>query len=217
MMNVRKCTGYLLGVLVVSGLMAGAAVAGGGPIAHAPNVPPPVGKRPAKTVVINFEAKEFTGPIADGVTYDFWSFNGTVPGPIARVRENDTIEFHLANHKDNSQPHNIDIHAVNGPGGGAAVNTAKPGEEKIFTWKALAPGLYIYHCAAGAIVDHISNGMYGLILVEPAGGLAKVDREYYVFESEFFMVGSTTDLELRAPRFTTFRFSSSGLRLLSPE
>jgi len=133
-----------------------------------------------------FEAKEFTGPIAEGVAYEFWSFNGTVPGPMARVRVGDTVEFHLANPKDNAQPHNIDIHAVNGPGGGAAVNTAKPGEEKIFTWKALNPGLYIYHCAAGSIVDHIANGMYGLLLVEPEGGLPKVDREFYVMQSEFF-------------------------------
>ena len=176
----------LIGILVAIGLTAGDALAGGGPLASAPNVPDPVGKRGPMKVIMNFEAKEFTGPIADGVEYDFWSFNGTVPGPMGRVRVGDTVEFHLANHKDNSQEHNIDIHAVNGPGGGAAVNTTKPGEEKIFTWKALAPGLFIYHCAAGSIVDHISNGMYGLILVEPEGGLSKVDREYYVFESEFF-------------------------------
>lgn len=176
----------IFGMMIAVSLVAGDALAGGGPLASAPNVPAPVGKRAAKTVVMKFEAKEFTGPIADGVKYDFWSFNGTVPGPMGRVRVGDSVEFHLANHKDSSQPHNIDIHAVNGPGGGAAVNTAKPGEEKVFTWKAMAPGLYVYHCAAGAIVDHISNGMYGLILVEPAGGLPKVDREYYVFESEFF-------------------------------
>ena len=155
-------------------------------LASAPKVPPPVGSRPPARVVVRFEAREFTGPIDEGVKYAFWSFNGTVPGPMARVRVGDTVEFHLSNAKTNSQPHNIDIHAVNGPGGGAAVNTVKPGEEKIFTWKALNPGLYIYHCAAGAIVDHIANGMYGLILVEPEGGLPPVDREFYVFQSEFF-------------------------------
>jgi nitrite reductase (NO-forming) len=92
----------------------------------------------------------------------------------------------LSNAKGNTQPHNIDIHAVNGPGGGAAFTTVDPGEEKTFTFKAKAAGLFIYHCAAGAIVDHISNGMYGLVLVEPEAGLPKVDREYYVMESEFF-------------------------------
>ncbi len=152
----------------------------------APNVPSPLNRSEAKTVIVKFEAKEFQGEIEEGVKYQFWSYNGTVPGPMARVRVGDTVEFHLSNPASNTQPHNIDIHAVNGPGGGAAVSTVSPGQSKVFTFKALAPGLYIYHCAAGSIVDHISNGMYGLILVEPKKGLPKVDREFYVMQSEFF-------------------------------
>ncbi len=157
-----------------------------GNLASAPNVPPPIKRSGGKTVVINFEAKEYVDEITNGVKYHFWSYNGTVPGPMARVRVGDSVEFHLSNPKSNTQPHNIDIHAVNGPGGGAAVSTVAPGESKTFTFKAQTPGLFIYHCAAGAIVDHISNGMYGLILVEPKGGLSKVDREFYVMQSEFF-------------------------------
>ncbi|QPJ61556.1 MAG: nitrite reductase, copper-containing [Candidatus Nitronauta litoralis] len=166
----------------VSNVWAGIAAS----LSTAPEVPAPVGNRSPQTVTVKFEAKEFKGPLAEDVQYEFWSFNGTVPGPMARVRVGDVVEFNLSNANENTQPHNIDIHAVNGPGGGAAVNTVNPGETKTFTWKALNAGLYIYHCAAGSIVDHIANGMYGLILVEPAGGLPKVDREYYVFESEFF-------------------------------
>ena len=154
-------------------------------LTSAPNVPPAV-KRGAETVVVHLQAKEYVGDLAEGVKYAFWSFGGTVPGPMARVRVGDSIEFHLSNAKGNTQPHNIDIHAVNGPGGGAAFTTVDPGKEKIFTFKAKAAGLFIYHCAAGAIVDHISNGMYGLVLVEPEGGLSKVDREFYVMQSEFF-------------------------------
>ncbi len=157
-----------------------------GKLTTAPNVPAPLMRSGNKTVVLHFEAKEYIGDIADGVKYHFWSFNGTVPGPMARIRVGDRVEFHLTNPKSNTQPHNIDIHAVNGPGGGAAVSTVSPGESKVFTFKAQAPGLFIYHCAAGSFVDHIANGMYGLILVEPEGGLAKVDREFYVMESEFF-------------------------------
>lgn len=155
-------------------------------LTRAPAVPDPISRTEPTTVVVNFEAKEFVGDLADGKKYKFWSYNGMVPGPMARVRVGDTVEFHLKNPKENSQPHNIDIHAVNGPGGGASVSTAAPGEEKVFQFKAMAPGLYIYHCAAGAIVDHISNGMHGLILVEPAKPLPKVDKEFYVFETEFF-------------------------------
>ena len=158
-------------------------------LTKAPNVPKPLNRSGGKTVILNLEAKEFIGDIAEGKKYKFWSFGGSVPGPMARVRVGDTVQFHLSNPKSNTQPHNIDIHAVNGPGGGAAVNTVAPGESKVFSFKTLNPGLYIYHCAAGAIVDHISNGMYGLFLVEPAGGLSKVDKEFYVFQSEFFTDG----------------------------
>ena len=158
-------------------------------LTKAPNVPQPLNRKGGATVVIHLEAIEFIGDIADGKKYKFWSFGGVVPGPMARVRVGDTVEFHLSNPKTNTQPHNIDIHAVNGPGGGAAVNTVSPGETKVFTFKALVPGLFIYHCAAGAIVDHIANGMYGLFLVEPEGGLPKVDKEFYVFESEFYTDG----------------------------
>jgi nitrite reductase (NO-forming) len=105
---------------------------------------------------------------------------------MARLRVGDSVEFHLSNAKGNTQPHNIDIHATNGSGGGAVFTTADPGEKKVFTFQAKAAGLFIYHCVAGSIVDHISNGMYGLVLVEPEGGLPEVDREYYVMESEFF-------------------------------
>jgi nitrite reductase (NO-forming) len=158
-------------------------------LTKAPNVPKPLNRNGGKTVILKLEAKEFVGDIADGKKYNFWSFGGSVPGPMARVRVGDTVQFHLSNAKSNTQPHNIDIHAVNGPGGGAAINTVAPGESKVFSFKTLNPGLYIYHCAAGAIVDHISNGMYGLFLVEPAGGLSKVDKEFYVFQSEFFTDG----------------------------
>ena len=179
-----------LGILFIFAMVVGfggnSALAGvTAKLTTAPNVPPAV-KRGAETVVVHLQAKEYVGDLDEGVKYAFWSFGGTVPGPMARVRVGDSIEFHLSNAKGNTQPHNIDIHAVNGPGGGAAFTTVDPGKEKIFTFKAKAAGLFIYHCAAGAIVDHISNGMYGLVLVEPEGGLSKVDREFYVMQSEFF-------------------------------
>ena len=176
----------LTGCGTASVAQAGASDKEQGQLTTAPNVPAPLKRSGNKTFVLHFEAKEYIGDLAEGVKYHFWSFNGTVPGPMARVRVGDTVEFHLSNPKTNTQQHNIDIHAVNGPGGGAAESTVSPGESKVFTFKAQAPGLFIYHCAAGSIVDHISNGMYGLILVEPKGGLAKVDREFYVMESEFF-------------------------------
>ncbi len=153
-----------------------------------PEVPTPVTRTNPAKVVVEVEAKEFVGTLADGVQYKFWSFNGTVPGPMIRVREGDTVELHLKNHASSQFPHNMDLHAVNGPGGGAGDNLAAPGQEGVFSFKALNPGLYIYHCASPVpnIPAHIANGMYGMILVDPQGGLPKVDREYAVLESEFF-------------------------------
>ena len=176
----------------ITAFYGSAALAGiKGELTTAPNVPSAIKRSAATTVVIKLEAKEYVGELEDGVKYGFWSFNGTVPGPMARVRVGDTVQFHLSNSKDSIQPHNIDIHAVNGAHGGAALSEVSPGESKIFTFTVTAPGLYIYHCAAGSIVDHIANGMYGLILVEPEGGLPAVDKEFYVMQSEFF----TTDPE----------------------
>ncbi|MEX0830217.1 MAG: copper-containing nitrite reductase [Nitrospirales bacterium] len=157
-----------------------------------PEVPsPPTRKQPAK-VVVNVEAKEYLGTLADDVQYKFWSFNGTVPGPMIRVRVGDTVEIHLKNHADSKFPHNIDLHAVNGPGGGAGATLAAPGQEGVFSFQALNPGLYIYHCASPVpnIPAHIANGMYGLILVDPTEGLPAVDHEYAVMQSEFFTMPS---------------------------
>jgi len=162
-----------------------------------PFLPAPVGDRAAKKVIVNLEATEAEGELADGVTYKFWTFNNTVPGTFIRVRVGDEVELHLKNASNSVMPHNIDLHAVNGPGGGAEATNVAPGKEAVFNFKALNPGLYVYHCAAAPVPMHIANGMYGLILVEPEGGLPKVDREYYVMQSEFYTKGKTDEKGLQ--------------------
>jgi nitrite reductase (NO-forming) len=144
-------------------------------------------------VVVHLEAIEKDLEIAPGVTYTFWTFNGTVPGPMIRVHEGDTVEIQLHNATNSTMTHNIDLHAVNGPGGGAGATTVAPGETMSFTFKAEASGLFVYHCAAGMVADHIANGMYGAILVEPSEGLPKVDHEYYVGQSDLYTDGATGD------------------------
>jgi nitrite reductase (NO-forming) len=152
----------------------------------APMVPPPITRRHATRVVVNLETHEQTGRLADGVEYTFWTFGGAVPGRFIRVRQGDQVEFHLNNHPSSRMPHNIDLHAVTGPGGGAAASLVAPGQTATFTFRAINPGLYVYHCATAPVGMHIANGMYGLILVEPPGGLPPVDREYYVMQGEFY-------------------------------
>lgn len=159
-------------------------------LTHAPNVPPPTGRDYPAKVVVDMEVVELVGKLADGVEYTFWTFGGKVPGEFIRIREGDEVEFHLHNHPSSKLPHNIDLHAVTGPGGGAEASFTTPGHSSTFNFKALNPGLYVYHCATAPVGLHIANGMYGLILVEPKDGLPKVDREYYVMQSEFYTEGS---------------------------
>lgn len=150
------------------------------------DVPPAIERTGTSTVDIELTAKEVIGEMADGVSVNYWTFNGTVPGPMLRVREGDTVNLTLKNASEDLHLHNIDLHAVTGPGGGAAVSNVLPGEEKTFSFKALNPGLYIYHCAADNVANHMAHGMYGLILVEPEGGLPPVDKEFYVVQGEFY-------------------------------
>ena len=154
-----------------------------------PMVPKPVGNRAAMKLKISMEIKEQEGTMTDGVKYTYWTFGGSVPGSFIRTRVGDEVEFHLKNHPDNKLPHNIDLHAVTGPGGGATSSLVAPGHEKTFNFKVINPGLYVYHCATAPVGMHIANGMYGLILVEPEGGLPPVDKEYYVMQGDFYTQG----------------------------
>ena len=150
------------------------------------NIPPPITRREPATVRVDLETKEIEAPLDAKARFRFWTFNGTVPGPFVRVRVGDMVEVHLKNSADSWMMHNVDFHACTGPGGGAVATTAAPGEERSFTFKALNPGIYVYHCAVPPVALHIANGMYGLILVEPEDGLPPVDREFYVMQGEIY-------------------------------
>jgi nitrite reductase (NO-forming) len=155
-------------------------------VTTAPAVPAPITRTHATKVIVELETIEKTMPLASGVEYAYWTFGGSVPGNFIRVREGDLVEFTLKNNAHSRIPHNIDLHAVTGPGGGGAASLTLPGGESRFSFRALNPGLYLYHCAVSPMPMHIGNGMYGLILVEPKEGMPKVDREFYVMQSEFY-------------------------------
>lgn len=161
------------------------------------DLPAPLPQRGPEKVVLNLETVEISGKLADGTSYKYWTFDGKIPGPFLRVRVGDTVEVHLKNLPDSLMAHSIDLHAVTGPGGGAVATQTKPGGETMFTFKALNVGLYVYHCATPMVAQHISNGMYGMILVEPVGGLPKVDHEFYIMQGELYTTqpfGTTGDL-----------------------
>ena len=157
------------------------------------DLPAPLEAREPQTVVVNLEAIEVEGQLADGTTFTYWTFNGAVPGPFIRVHLNDTIEVHVKNSTTSIMNHSVDFHAVTGPGGGAVMTQTEPGKETVFTAKAIIPGLFVYHCATPMVANHISNGMYGMILVEPDGGLPKVDREFYVMQGDIYTTGAFGD------------------------
>jgi nitrite reductase (NO-forming) len=159
----------------------------------APNVPPPITRKHPTKVIVHMFTKEEIGRLADGVQYTFWTFNGTVPGPMIRVRAGDLVEIHLSNDPSDMMSHNIDLHAVTGPGGGAASSVTLPGHTSVFSFRALHPGLFIYHCATPPVPMHIANGMYGMILVQPKEGFPHADKEFYIMQSEFYTSGNYGD------------------------
>jgi nitrite reductase (NO-forming) len=158
-------------------------------LASAPDVPPPIARSHATRVILDVEVKEHVKELADGVPYTYWTFGDEAPGKFIRVREGDLVEVRLKNHPDNTLAHNIDFHAATGPGGGGEASFVAPGHAATFTWRAMRPGLYLYHCVAAPAGLHIANGMYGQILVEPKGGLPKVDREFQIVQGEFYTTG----------------------------
>ncbi|MBI2591476.1 MAG: multicopper oxidase domain-containing protein [Candidatus Brennerbacteria bacterium] len=201
--------------------------------AKADGLPLPITRKENNRVIIELQTKEVIAELAPGVTYEYWTYNGAVPGPFIRAKEGDTVEIRLTHaedghdhmgllnnnfftvdsfpiqtayangsHEDDGHSaadprheiaghakHSIDLHAVEGPGGGAVLTQVGPEETKIFQFKATRPGIYVYHCASPHIPTHVANGMYGMILVEPKNGLSKVDREYYVMQGEFYTNG----------------------------
>jgi len=204
LMPILLCLGshYALGATAAAKLSGDFGPPQGEPI-HAvltspPNVPPPIHRKYPAKVIVELEVVEQEREISEGVRYMFWTFGGSVPGSFIRVRQGDTVEFHLKNNPGSKMPHNIDLHGVTGPGGGAASSFTAPGHESQFTFKALNEGIYVYHCATAPVGMHIANGMYGLILVEPPEGLTPVDHEYYVMQGDFYTAGKYREKGLQA-------------------
>jgi nitrite reductase (NO-forming) len=156
-------------------------------IAMDPNaVPQAIGKRAPQVVKYHIETVELNGKLDDGTTFNYWTFDKKVPGPMLRVKQGDTVELTLANAKGSKMVHSIDLHAVTGGHGGGEHTQVAPGQSRTVKFKALNPGLYVYHCATASVPHHISAGMYGLILVEPEEGLPPVDREFYVMQGDLY-------------------------------
>jgi copper-containing nitrite reductase len=157
-------------------------------LTSAPNVPPAITRRHPVLLKVDLTTELKTIQLDPRYKYDAWTFNGTVPGPMIRARVGDIVEISLTNLDTTGNPHNIDCHGFEGPGGGAGLTLAQENETKVARFKLLYPGLFVYHCAAAPVPVHIANGMYGLMLIEPENTiLPDVEKEFYVMQSEYYI------------------------------
>ena len=137
------------------------------------------------------------------VAPDAWvqamTFNGSVPGPMIVVHQNDYVELTLVNPAKNTFMHNIDFHASTGAMGGGELTKVAPGQEVVFRFKASKAGVFVYHCAPGGLMIpyHVVSGMNGAIMVLPRdglkdqkGALVKYDKAYYIGEQDFYIPSS---------------------------
>jgi len=150
------------------------------------DVPDPIDRDEPATIQQTLRTEEMTAEIEPGVTFDYMTFNGQIPGPMVRARVGDTIELTFENAPDNNMPHNVDFHAIYGTGGGSVATTAAPGGDNAMRFSPQYPGAFIYHCAVPNLDYHISAGMFGMIVVEPEGGLPDVDQELYFGQHELY-------------------------------
>jgi nitrite reductase (NO-forming) len=171
-------------------------------VALAPHVPPAAARNEQAIVDVHFDVVEGIKAIDPnkGIEYETWGYRidgddaattGT-PGPIIRARVGDVLRFTITNLPGNMHPHNVDFHAVTGQGGGAAATTVAPGETATIEARLLYPGMFMYHCAYGDVPLHISQGMYGGILVDPAVPLPAVEHELYMVQSEYYTSPATS-------------------------
>lgn len=151
-----------------------------------PNVPPPITRRHPVRLVARISTTVEDVQVSPTKKMEVWTYNKQSPGPFIRARQGDLLEIHYTNLDRDGIGHNIDFHAVTGPGGGAPALYAEQGETKVGYFRLLQPGLFVYHCAAGPVPVHVARGMYGLILVEPHDGLPPVDKEFAICQSEIY-------------------------------
>ena len=141
---------------------------------------------PGDTHDIDLVIEEKLMTVADGFSQAVWTFGGSIPGPVIRVKLGDLVRIHLKNPATNKLPHSVDFHSSM-VAWNDEMSSINPGEEKLYEYRALYAGVWMYHCGTAPALHHIANGMYGMMIVEPKGGLEKVDQEYAVVQSEWYL------------------------------
>ena len=196
------------GTLTVAGAAVGGANDHGGPmpttdVSEDPNAPAYVLRDPTAPALlpgsthdIDLVMNEKLMTVAKGYSQLVWTFGDSVPGPVLRVKVGDLVRIHLKNPATNKMAHSIDFHSSL-VAWNDEMTSIQPGEEKVYEFKAKFAGVWMYHCGTAPALHHIANGMYGMMIVEPAGGLSKVDQEYALVQSEWYLgpQGQVSSLE----------------------
>ncbi|MDU4697281.1 MAG: multicopper oxidase domain-containing protein [Paenibacillus sp.] len=174
------------------------------PHLHQPPVEPVI-HREGNSVRIEMTAQRTDLEISEGVTYSAWTFNGTAPGPVLRVKQGDQLEFTLKN-LDPEMPHSMDFHAVHAAPSQKFIEVM-PDEQGTFTYPADTPGVFMYHCGASPVLLHVANGMYGMIIVEPKDGYptdADIDQQYTIVQSEWYTENDLDAFQHGDPEYVVF-------------
>ncbi|MGC5327356.1 multicopper oxidase domain-containing protein [Brevibacillus sp. SYSU BS000544] len=170
-------------------------------------------QREGNVVNIEMTAQITNVEINKGEMYNAWTFNGTAPGPVVRVKEGDIINFTLKN-MDPSIPHSMDFHAVHAAPSKKFIDVM-PNESGTFTYPANRPGVFMYHCGTKPVLAHIANGMYGVIIVEPKNGYPtdkEIDVEYTLVQSEWYKENDLNSFMNDVPKYVVFNGSTFGLK-----
>lgn len=170
----------------VEGSFVGRTIKEGYAAADPTVLPAPVSHSSPKTHDIELIGELVEAEVMPGVTHRFMTFNGQIPAPMIRVRQGDRLNITVTNLPTNEDAHSVDLHASFGTGGGGAYTEVAPGQSKSFSFTAIYPGAFIYHCGVSNLDEHISRGMFGMIVVEPEEGLPEVDREFYLGQHELY-------------------------------
>ena len=151
------------------------------PVASKPEMLPPLAS--GNVVHVDLVLLDRDVEIKPDMEYRAWTFNGTVPGPVIHARAGDTIDVTLTNKA--MMGHSIDFHAALAPPD-VAYQTVQPGKTLHFSWVAEYPGVFMYHCGTPPVLAHISNGMYGAIIIDPKDGWGPDAQSFVLVQSEFY-------------------------------
>jgi nitrite reductase (NO-forming) len=135
---------------------------------------------------VELVVEEKLATVAEGFVQQIWTFNGTMPGPVIRTQVGDTVRVHLVNPPEATVSHSVDFHASQ-VAWNDEMRSIAPGEELVYEFTTDYAGVWMYHCGTDPVLHHIANGMFGMVIVEPEGGLPPMENEFFIVQHEWYL------------------------------